>query len=78
MLTVRVFTEIPWWIRDLLDDVADPLKRKMLYVLYKMSKDFITLYNRWIWRITIWNILSLPMDWTDFQCAVNCLIVLAK
>lgn len=75
-LSVRIFTEIPGVIRNLLEDIQhDPLTQKMLYILYNMSGRFVTYRNIELYRWSIFEVCKGDMDWIEFQCVINCLIV---
>lgn len=76
---VRIFTEIPGLILNILEDVADPLTQKMLYILYKMSPHFITMLNRDFYREVVFEVMKGDiMDWIEFQCVINYLIVTSQ
>ncbi len=74
---VRIFTEIPGLITVILDDVHDPLVQKMLYVLYNMTERFLTYKNKKLFHWAIFWVAKEEIDWIEFQCVINCLIVLA-
>lgn len=79
--SAKIMTDIPLLIVEALSDIADPLTQKMLYVLYNMSQQFLTFYNKHLYPLyinAIFTVMKSKMDWIEFQCAVNSLIVLAK
>lgn len=78
---VKIMTDIPGIIVEALSDITDPLTQKMLYVLYNMSQQFLTFYNKHLYPLyinAIFTVIKDGMDWIEFQCVVNSLIVLAK
>lgn len=77
-LNVKIFTEIPGLIIRALEDIADPLTQKMMYILYKMSPHFITMFNKDLYRMAVFEVMKGDMNWVEFQCVINSLIVLAR
>lgn len=57
---------------------VDQFAQKMLYVLYKVSERFLNFETKYLSSLYVLIILYIragDMGWSDFQCALNLLIV---